>query len=66
MEEAWWGIPAHYPVAKPERNRQVVDLFNAETANLIVWTTYMLQDELESAEKGIYAERSTRRLTDEY
>lgn len=53
IEEPWWGIPAHYPVAKPERSRQVVDLFNAETANLIVWTTYMLQDELEGTEKGI-------------
>lgn len=53
IEEIWWGIPAHYPVAKPERDRQVVDLFNAETANLIVWVTYMLHDELEAAERGI-------------
>ncbi|MBQ9230965.1 MAG: heparinase II/III family protein [Prevotella sp.] len=53
MEEPWWGIPAHYPIAKPERSRQVVDLFNAETANLIAWTTYMLHDELEDIERGI-------------
>lgn len=41
-EETWWGIPAHYPKAIPLAELQEVDLFNAETASLIVWTRYML------------------------
>ena len=41
-EETWWGIPAHYPKAIPLTELQEVDLFNAETASLIVWTRYML------------------------
>lgn len=53
ISETWWGIPAHYPVAKPEKKTQVVDLFNAETANLLAWTIYMLHDDLETEEKGI-------------
>ena len=40
-EETWWGIPAHYPKAIPLAELQEVDLFNAETASLIVWTRYM-------------------------
>ncbi len=42
-EETWWGIPAHYAKAIPLTENQEVDLFNAETASLIVWTKYMLQ-----------------------
>ncbi len=42
-EETWWGIPAHYGKAIPLAELQEVDLFNAETASLIVWTKYMLQ-----------------------
>lgn len=42
-EETWWGIPAHYPKAVPLSELQEVDLFNAETASLIVWTRYMLE-----------------------
>jgi len=42
-EETWWGIPAHYPKAVPLPELQEVDLFNAETASLIVWTRYMLE-----------------------
>ena len=42
-EETWWGIPAHYGKAIPLAELQEVDLFNAETANLIVWTRYMLE-----------------------
>ena len=42
-EETWWGIPAHYGKYIPLTDIQEVDLFNAETANLIVWTRYMLQ-----------------------
>lgn len=42
-QETWWGIPAHYSKAIPLTELQEVDLFNAETASLIVWTRYMLE-----------------------
>ena len=47
-EETWWGIPAHYSKAIPLAEFQEVDLFNAETANLIVWTKYMLQQQFDA------------------
>ena len=47
-EETWWGIPAHYGKAIPLAELQEVDLFNAETANLIVWTRYMLQKQFDA------------------
>lgn len=53
LKEKWWGVSAHYPLNHPEVSRQVVDLFNAETANLIAWTAYMLHDELEAMQPGI-------------
>lgn len=53
LSEVWWGIPAHYPTAIPDAQQQVVDLFNAETANLLAWTVYMLHDELEDTDPGI-------------
>lgn len=53
LSEVWWGIPAHYPTATPDAQNQVVDLFNAETANLLAWTAYMLHDELEDTDRGI-------------
>lgn len=52
-EEPWWGIPAHYPKAKPERDLQPVDLFNAETSCMLAWTLYMLGDEIEKKEDGL-------------
>ena len=47
-EETWWGIPAHYGKHIPLQNIQEVDLFNAETASLIVWTRYMLEKQLDA------------------
>ena len=47
-EETWWGIPAHYPKAVPLSELQEVDLFNAETASLIVWTKYMLEKQFDT------------------
>ena len=47
-EETWWGIPAHYPKAVPLTELQEVDLFNAETASLIVWTRYMLEKQFDA------------------
>ena len=46
-EESWWGIPAHYGKSIPLSEQQEVDLFNAETASLIVWTRYMLQSQFD-------------------
>ena len=51
--EVWWGVPAHYSSPTPKKDLQTVDLFNAETANLLAWTIYMLHDELEQEEPGI-------------
>lgn len=47
-EETWWGIPAHYGKVIPLAELQEVDLFNAETASLIVWTKYMLQKQFDT------------------
>lgn len=47
-EETWWGIPAHYNQRIPLTEQQEVDLFNAETASLIVWTRYMLQPQFDT------------------
>ena len=52
-KEPWWGLPAHYPKDHPERDLQVVDLFNAETAAMLAWTVYMLGDEMEKEEPGL-------------
>ena len=46
-EETWWGIPAHYAQKVPTTGDQTVDLFNAETAGLVVWATYMLRPQLD-------------------
>ena len=52
-KEPWWGIPAHYPKDHPEKGLQPVDLFNAETADMLAWTIYMLEDEISKKEKGL-------------
>ena len=52
-KESWWGIPAHYPKDHPEKNIQPVDLFNAETAGMLAWTLYMLEDEINRKENGL-------------
>lgn len=46
-EETWWGLPAHYGTKVPRAEDQNVDLFNAETASLVVWTAYMLRPQLD-------------------
>ena len=47
VSEIWWGVPAHYPESHLIASVQTVDLFNAATANLLAWTIYMLQPEIE-------------------
>lgn len=54
LSETWWGLPAHYPTDKPlSTDRQILDLFNAETGHLMAWTRYMLATSLEQAQPGI-------------
>lgn len=53
INETWWGLPAHYPDSLPKASNQIVDLFNAETANLLSWTIYMLHDDIETNSKGL-------------
>ena len=53
QKKPWWGIPAHYPKDHPEKDIQPVDLFNAETAGMLAWTLYMLEDEINRKEKGL-------------
>ena len=63
MEETWWGIPAHYKHNVPMAGDQTVDLFNAETASLVAWTTYMLRPQLDSIspEIALRVERELQR-----
>ncbi len=48
LSEIWWGVPAHYPEKLPRYSLQTVDLFNAETANLLAWTIFLLREKLDS------------------
>ena len=52
-EETYWGLPAHVGVQKsgsglPDVSEPTVDLFAAETANLLAWTHYLLGQELKA------------------
>lgn len=48
-EESFWGVPAHLGAQKvgaglPDVSEPIVDLFAAETASLLAWTGYLLDD----------------------
>jgi hypothetical protein len=50
-EETFWGVPAHLGMQKagtglPDVSEPVVDLFAAETSNLLAWTGYLVGDRL--------------------
>jgi hypothetical protein len=50
-EETSWVIPAHIGaqrsgVGLPDEIEPIVDLFSAETGNLLAWTHYLLDDQL--------------------
>lgn len=52
-EETYWGVPAHIGVQKagntlPDAAEPTVDLFAAETGNLIAWTYYLLGERLDA------------------
>ena len=51
-EETYWGVPAHIRVQRagttlPDAAEPTVDLFAAETGNLIAWAYYLLGDRLD-------------------
>ncbi|MDA0708596.1 MAG: heparinase II/III family protein [bacterium] len=50
-EESFWGVPAHISAQKagkglPDTAEPIVDLFAAETSELLAWTVYLLGDPL--------------------
>ena len=50
-EETFWGVPAHLGMQKtgiglPDVSESVVDLFAAETSNLLAWTVYLVGEQL--------------------
>jgi hypothetical protein len=52
-EETFWGVPAHLSLQKKgtglaDVNDPVVDLFAAETAQILAWTSYLLGDSLDT------------------
>ncbi len=51
MEESSWTLPAHIGLQRvgkglPDLSEPIVALFSAETAALIAWTVYLLEDQL--------------------
>ena len=52
-EESFWGVPAHIGVQQagsglPDTAEPIVDLFAAETSELLAWTAYLLGPQLDS------------------
>lgn len=50
-EESFWGVPAHLGVQKagvglPDISDPVIELFGAETVQLLAWTEYLLGEQL--------------------
>jgi hypothetical protein len=57
-EETFWGIPGHLYLQRaeqklPDHTEPVVDLFTAETGNLLSWTRYLLSDRLDTISRLI-------------
>ena len=55
-EETYWGVPAHIGMQKagvdlPDVTEPTVDLFAAETAALLAWTSHLLGDKLDTVSK---------------
>ena len=58
-EESFWGIPAHIGMQKagidlPDVSEPVVDLFAAETSEMLAWSVYLLKDQLDSISPQLY------------
>jgi hypothetical protein len=67
FEESFWGLPAHnrprfyQGSGLPDVDDPYVDLFAAETGNLVAWTIYLLGDRI-SKELPIVTDRAIREL----
>ncbi len=53
LEESSWTLPAHIGAQRvgrglPDLSEPIVALFSAETAGLIAWTVYLLEDQLDA------------------
>ena len=51
-EETFWGAPAHLAAQKagvglPDVSEPIIELFSAETAQLLAWTKYLLAPQLD-------------------
>jgi hypothetical protein len=51
-EETYWGAPAHLGAQKagvglPDQSDPIIELFSAETAQLLAWTNYLLAAQLD-------------------
>lgn len=51
-EETYWGAPAHLGAQKagvglPDVNDPIIELFSAETAQMLAWTAYLLGPQLD-------------------
>ncbi len=58
-EETFWGIPAHIGMQKagmglPDVEEPIVDLFAAETAEMLTWSVYLLKDQLDKVSPLVY------------
>ncbi len=58
-EETFWGIPAHIGMQKagmglPDASEPVVDLFAAETAEMLAWSVYLLKEQLDQVSPLVY------------
>jgi len=71
-EESYWGVPAHLGMQKagsglPDVREPTVDLFAAETASLLSWTSYLLDFKLDEVSplirERIYQELDQRIFT---
>jgi hypothetical protein len=71
-EETFWGVPAHTGLQKkgsglPDVTEPTIDLFAAETASLLAWTSYLLADKLDKVSsllrERIYLEEDRRIIT---
>lgn len=52
-EESFWGVPAHLSLQErgtglPDIDDPVVDLFAAQTAQILAWTSYLLAEQLDA------------------
>lgn len=58
-EETYWGVPAHIGMQKagiglPDVSEPTVDLFAAETSEVLAWSAYLLRDQLDQVSPLVY------------